>query len=207
MKQQKHPQSPPPIALDDSFGVPVCGIDEVGRGPLAGPVVAACAFIPPDVRDHPVWGQVTDSKKLTAKKREFLFPVITSLCIYGIAEISAQEIDELNIHHATLRAMKKAFEAMPDHGAAMALVDGKFIPAIPCPAKAIVKGDSLSRSIGVASIIAKVYRDRLMAVLHDEFPAYGWARNAGYGTAEHMAAIQAHGVTAYHRRSFAPCAG
>lgn len=103
--------------------------------------------------------------------------------------------------------MKKAFEAMPDHGAAMALVDGKFIPAIPCPAKAIVKGDSLSRSIGVASIIAKVYRDRLMAVLHDEFPAYGWARNAGYGTAEHMAAIQAHGVTAYHRRSFAPCAG
>lgn len=200
--------SPPLSAgLDESFGVPVCGIDEVGRGPLAGPVVAACAFIPPDARDHTVWMQVTDSKKLSAKKREFLFPVITSLCIYGIAEVSPQEIDELNIHHATLRAMKNAFEKMPDHGAAMALIDGKFTPAIPCPAKAIVKGDSLSRSIGAASIIAKVYRDRLMTALHDEFPAYGWNRNAGYGTAEHMAAIQAHGVTPHHRRSFAPCAG
>jgi ribonuclease HII len=220
------PPCPPDLlSFDRSFGVPVCGIDEVGRGPLAGPVVAACAFILPAHLDHPVWEQITDSKKLTARKREMLFPLLTSLCRYGIAEIGAAEIDALNIHHATLKAMTQAFSDMtkappfipPPAGRKfapgkqggdipeLALIDGKFTPALPVAAKAIVKGDGKSLSIAAASIIAKVYRDRLMARLHTEYPAYGWDKNAGYGTAAHLAGIARAGITPYHRRSFAPC--
>jgi len=213
-------------AFDATFGVPVCGIDEVGRGPLAGPVVTACAFIPAEKLGHPVWKDVTDSKKLSVQKRDYLFEIIKSQCVYALAEASAEEIDTLNIHHATLLAMKRAYTSMlssrpepqaewkdlgslgfarDDKNAHLALIDGKFAPAIPCKTQTVVKGDSLSLSIAAASIIAKVTRDRMMLALHAQFPHYGWDTNAGYGTAAHMDGIARHGITPHHRKSFAPC--
>lgn len=213
-------------SFDAAFGVPVCGIDEVGRGPLAGPVVSACAYIPPEKLNHPVWKDVTDSKKLTPRKRDFLFEIIKHQCVYGLAEASAEEIDTLNIHHATLLAMKRAYTSMlssrpgaqtewrdsgcpgfarDDKEGHIALIDGKFAPALPCKTQTVIKGDGQSLSIAAASIIAKVTRDRMMNVLHAEFPHYGWATNAGYGTAEHMDGIARHGITSHHRKSFAPC--
>lgn len=213
-------------AFDAAFGVPVCGIDEVGRGPLAGPVVTACAYIPPEKIAHPVWKDVTDSKKLTPAKRDYLFEIIRHQCVYALAEASAEEIDTLNIHHATLLAMKRAYASMlssrpepeaewrdlrsldfawDDNKRHIALIDGKFAPPLPCKTQTVVKGDSLSLSIAAASIIAKVTRDRMMSALHAEFPHYGWLTNAGYGTAEHIDGIARHGITPYHRRSFAPC--
>ncbi len=185
----------------------IAGIDEAGRGPLAGPVTAACVFIPVKSRKLSFWAEVTDSKKLSAKKREYLFSHIQEHSVYGIAEASALEIDALNIHHATLLAMKRAYETCSivdiDH---RALVDGKFCPAIACKAQAVVGGDAKHVEIGAASILAKVTRDRLMHQLDTLFPVYGWAKNAGYGTAEHLAAITAHGITDHHRKSYAPCA-
>ncbi len=206
LKSSAKALKPNPWLFDAAFGVPVCGIDEVGRGPLAGPVVTACVYIPPEHLDHAVWRDVNDSKKLTAVKREFLFELIKERCVYAIAEASAEEIDTLNIHHATLLAMKRAYDGV--HGRAeisMALIDGKFAPKIACRTQTVVKGDSQSLCIAAASILAKVTRDRLMAQLHEEFPHYGWANNAGYGTPEHLAGIAAHGITPHHRKSFAPC--
>lgn len=213
-------------AYDAAFGVPVCGIDEVGRGPLAGPVVTACAFIPAEKMKHPVWASVNDSKKLTPQKRDYLFEIIKHQCVYAIAEASAEEIDTLNIHHATLLAMKRAFsrmyetlpplsprkrgdgsESIAGENTLLALIDGKFAPSLPCRTQTVIKGDATSLSIAAASIIAKVTRDRMMARLHADYPHYGWLTNAGYGTEEHMAGIAAHGITPHHRRSFAPCKG
>lgn len=186
----------------------VAGIDEAGRGPLAGPVVAACLYVPLENRKHPVWKDVHDSKKLTPLKREILFPIIQSQSIFGVGEASAEEIDALNILQATFLAMQRAvsdmtraFSLTPD----LVLVDGNRLPpALPCPAQFLVKGDSLSISIGAASILAKVTRDRLMSTLHAEFPAYGWDRNAGYGTPEHLTALESCGPCSHHRKSFAP---
>ncbi len=195
-------------AFDLQFNQPICGIDEVGRGPLCGPVVAACVYIKPESYDAPEWQNITDSKKITANKREALFDFICSNSIYSIVEVTPQEIDTLNIHNATLLAMKNAFKeifAQLPHNI-LALVDGKFPPNISCKIQTVIKGDSLSLSIGAASIIAKVYRDRLMKKYHEEFPQYGWDTNAGYGTKIHMAGLAAHGLTPYHRLSFAPCA-
>jgi len=173
--------------FDAQFNQPLCGIDEVGRGPLCGPVVAACAYIKPDSYNAPEWQNITDSKKVTAKKRESLFDFICENTIYGISEVTPQEIDTLNIHHATLLAMKNAYEQigdkLPDN--LLVLVDGKFPPALSCDTQTVIKGDSLSLSIGAASIIAKVYRDRLMKKYHEEFPHYGWDTNSGYGTKAH----------------------
>lgn len=203
----------------------IFGIDEAGRGPLVGPVVAACVYIPDEVSAHSFWAEVTDSKKLSAKKRETLFTLITENCTYGIAEASATEIDTLNIHHATLLAMKRAYNifchpeqsegsevserdpsvTMLPQDDRLVLVDGKFCPKLPCPTQAVVKGDSKHMQIAAASILAKVTRDRMLARLHEEYPFYNWIKNAGYGTAEHMAGLEAHGVTPYHRLSFAPC--
>jgi ribonuclease HII len=197
------------FALEDSHGAFVCGIDEAGRAPLAGPVSAACVFVFPETRKLKFWKEVDDSKKIPKEKRETLFDLIRSHTAFGVGMASAQEIDEINIHHATLLAMKRAFHVMKESFATvqplMALVDGKFTPDIPCPATAIVGGDGLSKSIGAASILAKVTRDRLMAELHAEFPVYGWNRNAAYPTPEHLDAIRAHGITLHHRRSFARC--
>jgi ribonuclease HII len=192
--------------FDTKFGVPVCGIDEAGRGPLAGPVVTACVYIPADHIKHPVWRDVADSKQLLPQKREYLYELIIQRCVYHIAEASVEEIDTLNIHHATLLAMTRAYDGVHGRGAAqLALVDGKFAPKLSCEAKAVVKGDDLSLSIAAASILAKVTRDRMMARLHEEHPYYGWLKNAGYGTEEHMIGIARYGITAHHRKSFAPC--
>jgi ribonuclease HII len=195
--------------FDAQFNAPLCGIDEVGRGPLAGPVTSACVMIKPDTLDNPLWQTITDSKKLTAKKREALFDFIIENSWHGLAELPPTEIDRLNIHHATLAAMKKAYEAMLANNCpvpALALIDGKFSPSLPCKTQTVIKGDSLSISIGAASIIAKVTRDRQMAALHADYPHYAWNSNAGYGTKAHMEGIEEHGVTPHHRMSFAPCA-
>ena len=192
----------PDFSLEDELGVPVCGIDEVGRGPLAGPVVAACVFIPPKVRDLEWIAHIRDSKKLSEKKLEMLFGAITAHCVYGIAEITPNEIDRINILQASLRAMERAYQACGkfDH----ALVDGNKLPKLPCPASAIIKGDGKSKSIAAASIIAKVTRDRIMRKLAEEFPHYGWESNVGYPSKAHRDAILIHGITPHHRRSFAP---
>jgi ribonuclease HII len=194
---------------EHSPDLPVCGIDEVGRGPLAGPVVAACVYIPPEIRDMPFIRALQDSKKLTAIKRKALDESIRAHCIFAIAECSPAEIDRLNILQASLKAMADAFYAMPDwlhkHANSKVLVDGNFVPKSLQPrGVAIKKGDQLSCSIAAASIIAKVYRDALMERLHRAHPVYGWDRNAGYPTAAHISALQEHGITPHHRRSFAP---
>lgn len=193
-------------AFDAAFGVRVCGIDEVGRGPLAGPVVTACAFIPAEKLRHPVWKDVTDSKKLSPQKRDYIFEIIKSQCVYAVAEASTEEIDTLNIHHATLLAMKRAYHGVYENiQVSLALIDGKFAPPLPCKTQTVVKGDATSLSIAAASIIAKVTRDRYMAKLHEQFPQYHWHTNAGYGTPEHLDGIARYGITPHHRKSFAPC--
>jgi len=183
----------------------VCGVDEVGRGPLAGPVVAAAAILPAGGLPEAVAMRIQDSKKLSDKQRETLYPTLTALCVHAVAEASVEEIAQLNILHASMLAMRRAvlgLSVAPHH----ALIDGNRVPPLDCPATPIVKGDDKSLSIAVASIIAKVTRDRLMRRLAIDFPHYGWERNAGYGTAEHLAALQKHGATPWHRETFAPVA-
>lgn len=197
----------PDISFEDRFDGIVCGLDEAGRGPLAGPVVAACVYIPAAARRESFWSQVNDSKKLSGKKRVALYDLIVSHTHYGIAEASTQEIDEINILQASLLAMSRSLDAMSSSfsiNPALALVDGNRAPKLSCAVQTVVKGDSISLSIAAASILAKVTRDRIMNDLCRKFPVYGWSRNAGYGTAEHLQAINDHGVTNHHRRSFAP---
>ncbi len=182
----------------------ICGVDEVGRGPLAGPVVATAAIMPKSGLPPEIESLIRDSKQLSEKRREFLFPHLTAHCVYAVAEASVEEIDRLNILHASLLAMRRAIEqlAVPPHHA---LIDGNQTPkGLPCPATTIVKGDSKSLSIAAASIIAKVTRDRLMKKLATEHPGYGWEKNAGYGTAAHLEALRTLGPTIWHRDSFAP---
>ena len=193
--------------LEQNYSGPVCGLDEAGRGPLAGPVTAACVYIPPELRDESFWRNVTDSKKLSAKKRDALFDLIISNSHYGIAEASVVEIDQINILQASLLAMARSLETMVSKFGVdpqAALVDGNQKPHLPCTIQTVVKGDSTSISIAAASILAKVTRDRVMEDLCSHFPMYGWNRNAGYGTAEHLAALRKFGVTNHHRRTFAP---
>lgn len=182
----------------------VCGIDEAGRGPLAGPVVAAAVILPPDFE----LAGLTDSKKLTAAKREKLFTALMqdARVQKSIASATAAEIDELNILRATHLAMARAAQGLAAPPADFALIDGLPVPNFPLPSKSIVKGDSRSLSIAAASILAKVTRDRLMTELDARYPAYGFAKHAGYGTAAHLAALRAHGPSPEHRRSFAPVA-
>lgn len=186
--------------FDAQHGARVCGIDEAGRGPWAGPVVAA-AVIWREGAEIP--SSLNDSKKLSTNKREALYELITAQAHFGIGEASAQEIDQLNILQATFLAMQRAFDAL-GHLPEMALIDGNHTPKLPCRALPIIKGDSKSPSIAAASILAKVTRDRQMAALADEFPAYGFERHAGYGTKQHSEALANYGITPHHRRSFAP---
>jgi ribonuclease HII len=179
----------------------VCGIDEVGRGPWAGPVVATAVILPATLPDF--FAGVTDSKKLSATQREKLFPLLLGCCHVGIGEASVEEIDCVNILQATFLAMQRAFAALPVKPM-RALVDGNKVPRLPCPAEAIIGGDAKFHSIAAASIIAKVTRDRYMAELDKQFPGYGWASNAGYGAPAHQAGLASLGVTIHHRRSFAP---
>jgi len=180
----------------------IAGVDEAGRGPLAGPVVAA-AVILDDLR--PIRG-LADSKTLTALQRERLHDQIMSraLCC-SVAQASVEEIDQINILQATMLAMRRAVEGLRLRPAKV-LVDGNRLPTLDVLAEAIVKGDARVKAISAASILAKVHRDRLCAQLHDEFPHYGFAGHKGYGTPEHLAALRAHGACVHHRRSFAPVA-
>jgi ribonuclease HII len=178
--------------------VRVGGIDEAGRGPLAGPVVAACCILDPEDR---ILG-LDDSKKLSPAKRERLFEEILARSLaFGIAEVDAGEIDRINILNATRRAMAEAFERLavrPD----ILLVDAVALEGTGVPVLPIVKGDALSVSIAAASILAKVHRDRLMDAFDAAYPAYGFAKHKGYGTPEHCEAIRRHGLCPIHRRSF-----
>ncbi len=182
---------------------PVAGIDEAGRGPLAGPVVAAAVCFPGLALPPAVRGLIDDSKQLSPARREAAFAAILEAGAVGTGEASVAEIDRLNILQATMLAMQRAVAALAVPPAA-ALVDGNRAPALPCPAHPLVGGDRLSLSIAAASIVAKVTRDRLMARLAAGHPGYGWERNAGYGTAAHRAALAALGPTPHHRRTFAP---
>ncbi len=181
-------------------GVLLAGVDEVGRGPLAGDVVAAAVILDPA---KPIEG-LDDSKKLTEKKREQLFPEIQQRALsYCIARASVAEIDEINILHASMLAMKRAVEGLatqPEY----VLVDGNRIPLWAYAAEAVVKGDSRVQAIAAASILAKVTRDREMVAFDEEYPGYGFAGHKGYPTKVHMAAIEQLGITPIHRRSFGP---
>jgi len=178
----------------------VAGVDEAGRGPLAGPVVAAAVIL----NRLKIPKGLNDSKQLSAERRDELYShIMFSALAVGVGEASVDEIDLINIRQATHMAMARAVRALKFQPA-FALVDGNDAPPLPCPCETIVEGDAKSLSIAAASIIAKVTRDRMMAALAREFPPYGWERNAGYGTREHQAALALYGVTPHHRRSFAP---
>lgn len=184
----------------------ICGVDEAGRGPLAGPVVAAAVILPlslPLAQVPPEWRGLDDSKRLTPAQRERQEAIIRrSALAVGVAEVSAAQIDDGDILSASLLAMRQAVESLatpPDY----VLVDGNFrIPHLRVPQRAVVRGDSLSASVAAASIVAKVHRDRLMAGYHEIFPQYGFRSNKGYATRDHLAAIGRHGCCPVHRRSF-----
>lgn len=187
-------------ALEKNGAKYIAGADEVGRGPLAGPVVCAAVIMP--LSPELLIEGVDDSKKLSAKRREQLSELIKERALaYAITEISNEEIDEINILQATRKGMREALLALkiaPD----AVLTDGNMTLDIPFPQQSVVHGDALSYSIGAASIIAKVYRDALMDKLAEAFPAYGFEKNKGYGTAAHIAAIKEAGVCPFHRRTF-----
>lgn len=177
----------------------IAGIDEAGRGPGAGPVVASAVRIP-DYIIPTLMGKVKDSKKLSAKRREELFEMITNTCDYGIGIIDNNIVDEVNILEATKLAMRKAISDLEyvDY----VLIDGTVKLDIDLPQQQIIKGDNLSISIAAASIVAKVTRDEIMKMLHNVYPIYGWNKNKGYLTKHHIKAIQEYGTTEFHRRSF-----
>ena len=176
----------------------IAGIDEAGRGPLAGPVVATAVILDP----NNIPAGIDDSKKVPEARREKLFAkIMESAVAVGVGQASVEEIDQINILQASFLAMRRAVEAL-NPPAAYALIDGRDVPPLPCPGEAIVKGDGLSLSIAAASIIAKVTRARIMRKLAETHPEYGWARNKGYGTASHMDAISRLGTTPHHRRAF-----
>ncbi len=186
-------------AIDAGHAI-IAGVDEVGRGPLCGPVTAAAVILDPmNIPDG-----LNDSKKLTAKRREALYDLLIGCAEVSIAHASVEEIDRINILRASHLAMERAISGLPrppDH----VLIDGNMIPrGLTTPAQTVIKGDAKSLSIAAASIIAKVCRDRIMADLAQEFPGYGWEKNAGYPTPVHLKALLNLGVTPHHRRSFKP---
>lgn len=181
-------------------GLRVAGVDEVGRGPLAGPVVAAAVILLPEA----IPDGLQDSKKLSIKRRDLLLPIIRQSCLVGIGQATVEEIDEINILQASLLAMRRAVDNLPEKPGAM-LVDGNKLPTgLPCEAQAIVGGDARSPSIAAASIVAKTWRDNVMKKIATQFPGYGWETNAGYPTKCHKNALRDLGVTPHHRRSFKP---
>ena len=192
----------PDYAFEIEHGAPairICGVDEAGRGPLAGPVVAAAVVL--DAENCP--DGLDDSKKLDEKKREAIFAALSGCAEIGVGMASVEEIDRINILEASMLAMSRAVEALA-RAPGFALIDGNRVPKLACPARAIVAGDGRVLSIAAASIIAKVTRDRIMSELAAKHPGYGWERNRGYGTPEHLDALKRLGATPHHRRSFAP---
>ena len=203
MAGRRKRQEQPDLSLERAAGGRVAGVDEAGRGPWAGPVFAAAVVLdagdlPPQVR-----AMITDSKLLTAERRSALQPAILASADAAVGIASVAEIDSMNILQATLLAMRRAVVRLA-HVPNLVLVDGNRAPSLPCPVTTVVGGDRKSLSIAAASIVAKVERDRLMARLAADYPGYGWERNAGYGTAEHRAALARLGPCAQHRRSFRP---
>ena len=193
----------PRFTLERRISGPVAGIDEVGRGPLAGPVLAAAVILDPARLPK----GLDDSKAMTEARRDKAFDDIMARALaVGIGQASVEEIDTINILHATMLAMRRAVDALslpPVH----ALIDGNRVPpGLPCPGEAVVKGDGKVLSIAAASIIAKVTRDRLMSELDATWPGYNWSKNKGYGTPDHMEALSRLGATPLHRTSFAPVA-
>ncbi|WP_459697604.1 ribonuclease HII [Acidisoma sp. C75] len=196
----------PHFKLEKAAGGRVAGLDEVGRGPLAGPVVAAAVVFPRGV-PRKLAALLDDSKKLSAEQRTAAFAALMAIrgsaAEIAVAAASVAEIERINILQASLLAMRRAvgrLPRLPD----LALVDGNKAPALGCPVQCVVGGDGLSLSIAAASIVAKVVRDRAMARLGLRFPHYGWESNAGYGTPGHLGALRERGVTRHHRRGFAP---
>lgn len=182
----------------------ICGVDEAGRGPWAGPVVAAAVILDEQTLSPELRDGIDDSKKLKAGKREDLFGRLSEDVHIGIGLADVEEIDRLNILRATMLAMKRAVDDLP-RSPELALVDGNRMPDLGAiVAECVIKGDGKSLSIAAASIAAKVTRDQIMKGLAEAYPGYGWERNAGYGTAEHQAALQRLGVTPAHRKSYAP---
>lgn len=197
----------PDFACEDGCGcLPVAGVDEVGRGPWAGPVTAAAAILVRGRVPDDLLASLDDSKKLSPARREAISARLQACdgVIWAIGEASVDEIDAVNILQASFLAMRRALENLrvaPAH----ALIDGNKCPSgLACPATAVIGGDALSLSIAAASILAKVHRDRIMLGLDSLFPGYGWGSNAGYGTPEHQRGLLTLGVTMHHRRSFAP---
>jgi ribonuclease HII len=193
----------PNFAREAALGDLVCGIDEVGRGPLAGPVVAAAVILDRRRMPRSLRTGIDDSKKLTPAEREEYATALRSCALIALGAAAVSEIDRINILRASLLAMRRAVAALPERPTA-ALVDGNQAPSLPCPVYTVIGGDGLSLSIAAASIIAKVARDRLMQRLALRYEGYGWATNVGYGTPEHQAAIVRLGLTPHHRLSFQP---
>lgn len=188
------------MAAIDVCSGPIAGVDEAGRGPLAGPVVAAAVILDPH---RPISG-LADSKKLSAPRREFLADAVRERAIaWGIAVVEPADIDRLNILQATFRAMRGALDALGTDPV-LVRIDGNRSPELPWPVQTVVGGDGLDRAISAASILAKVHRDALMLELHEQWPHYGFDRHKGYPTAAHLAALEAHGPCPAHRRSFRP---
>ena len=203
----------PDFSLEENLGLPtsavIVGVDEVGRGPLAGPVTAAAVFVDRQKITLDLLTKIDDSKKIPRKKRATISKQIESIAIIGIGWASSGEIDQLNILEATMLAMQRAILSLrkqiildPDY----ILIDGNKVPILEFPSRAIVRGDKKSLSIAAASIVAKSKRDAFMTSISKLYPCYGWEKNAGYGTREHLAAIESEGITAHHRRSFKPIA-
>lgn len=201
----------PDLKHEKRIGGLVAGIDEAGRGPLAGPVVAAAVVFRATKLPRSLTGAIDDSKKLTEARREAAFDelrahALTGTLAYGIAAASVTEIDRLNILRATHLAMRRALARLPFVPDA-ALIDGNQLPRdLPCRSEGLVKGDAKSLSIAAASILAKVMRDRIMKRLDVRYPVYGWISNKGYGASTHIESIAVHGPSPHHRLSFAPLA-
>jgi ribonuclease HII len=193
----------PDFAFERACMPPVAGVDEAGRGPWAGPVVAAAVILPMNGLDLNLLHRLDDSKKLKKSVRENLLAMLEPIADIGIGVASPTEIDAINILQATMLAMQRAVDGLSETPVSV-LVDGNRAPSIAAEVTTIVKGDSLSLSIAAASLVAKVTRDRMMTVLAEQYPGYSWERNAGYGTKEHKEALDRLGITPAHRRSFAP---
>ena len=192
--------------LENYFGKKVVGIDEVGRGPLAGPVLAAAVYIDRSffkyyLKKYPTISKINDSKKISKKNRKKIYDILTKTISYGIGASSVKEIDKKNILQATLIAMERAYKSL-NINAEFVIVDGINIPKINTKVKAIKNGDNKSISIASASIIAKVVRDKLMEKLSNKYPRFFWEQNSGYGTKKHIENIKIFGITPHHRKSF-----
>ncbi len=193
----------PNFTLEEEVGGIVAGIDEAGRGPLAGPVVAAAVIIDRARLSPRLLAQIDDSKRLSRSRREAAFEALADVAHIGVGRADVDEIDRINILQASLLAMRRAVVQLRVQPGT-ALIDGNRAPELSCRSRCVVGGDHLSVSIAAASIVAKVTRDRLITELARLYPGYGWERNAGYGTKEHLDALQILGITPQHRRSFRP---